>query len=204
MASHDLEIRGAGNILGKQQSGTIGKVGFDMYQALLQEAIAEIKGSEKVDVREPEIQLPVTALIPDAYIPDPGERLAVYQRFNAAEDDAATYDLLQEITDQNGRPPPELENLVRVMLVKQRCYRLGIIALDYGAKTKNMDARLVVRFDPERPKVSPEKLVSYVQKKPYHRKVLSDSRLILTLEPFEVDHEIVEQAKSLLEQLILA
>ena len=204
VASHDLEIRGAGNILGKQQSGSIGKVGFDMYQALLQEAIAEIKGSKRIDSREPEIQLPVTALIPDSYIPDPGQRLSVYQRFNAAEDDATTYDLLQEISDLNGRPPPELENLTRMMLVKQRCYRIGIVNLDYAPKTKAMDPRLVVRFDPERPKITPSKLVSYVQKKPHYRKVLADSRLLLTLEPFETEHEILEQAKSLLDQLILA
>src|SRR5262249_4491268 len=132
VASQDLEIRGAGNLLGKQQSGTIAAVGFEMYQALLQEAIAELRGSNKRSLKEPELQVPIPALIPDSYVPPPGERLAYYQRFNGADTDEATYDLLQELTDLYGAPPAETENLAQLMLVKQRLFRMGALNLDYG------------------------------------------------------------------------
>lgn len=200
VASKDMEIRGAGNLLGKQQSGNITKVGFDMYQALLQEAIAELKGKEHADLREPEIKLPVTALIPDAYIPEAGDRLAFYQRFNDAETDDAAFDLLQEIGDVHGHPPAEVENLTRLMLVKQRCFRLGIVTLDYGPRTKAMEPRIVLRFD-ERHAPNPGRLVNFVQARAQHRKMVPDGRIMLFLDPFEDEREIIEQARHLLDDL---
>ncbi|MEL6185672.1 MAG: TRCF domain-containing protein, partial [Myxococcota bacterium] len=200
VASKDMEIRGAGNLLGKQQSGNITKVGFDMYQALLQEAIAELKGRDREDLREPEIKLPVTALIPDAYIPEAGERLAFYRRFNDAETDEAAFDLLQEIGDVHGHAPAEVENLTGLMLVKQRCFQLGIIGLDYGPRTKTMEPRLVLRFD-ERHAPDPNRLVPFVQKRPDHRKMVPDGRVMLFLEPFEDEREILDQARRLLDDM---
>ena len=116
VATHDLEIRGAGNILGKQQSGQIAAVGFQLYQTLMNEAIDELKGAAGRSFCEPEINLPLPALLPDSYIPPPGERLSIYQRFNKADTDEATYDLLQEIGDLYGTPPAEVENLGQLMM----------------------------------------------------------------------------------------
>lgn len=201
VASKDLEIRGAGNILGKQQSGTIAAVGFEMYQALLKEAIDDLQGSARRSLREPEIQLPVPFFIPDAYIPATGERLSFYQRFNNADTDETTYDLLQELTDLYGNPPAEVENLVEVMLVKQRLWRLGAIGLDYGAETKAMPPRFVIRFDDGQTELPPQALVNYVQRGPRRRKVTPDGKLMVFLAPFEDAREIITQIKEQLDEL---
>ena len=201
VASKDLEIRGAGNILGKAQSGTIAQVGFDMYQALLQEAIAELRGSERRNMREPEIQLPITALIPDRYVKEPSARLQFYQRFNAADTDDAAYDVLQQITDLYGQPPAEVENLAQLMLIKQRLWRLGAVGLDYGGKTKAMPPRIVVRFDDQSSGITPEQLVRYVQNDARRRKMTPDGRLLVHLQPFEDTTEILAQAKDQLDDL---
>ncbi|MEL7372636.1 MAG: TRCF domain-containing protein, partial [Myxococcota bacterium] len=201
VASKDLEIRGAGNILGKAQSGTIAAVGFDMYQALLGEAVAELRGSHQRNMREPEIQLPITALIPDKFVKEPSARLQFYQRFNAADTDEAAYDVLQQVTDLYGNPPAEVENLAQLMLVKQRLWRLGAVGLDYGGQTKTMPARIVVRFDDQSSGITPEQLVKYVQNDPRRRKMTPDGRLLVHLQPFEDVTEILAQAKDQLDDL---
>ncbi len=202
VASKDLEIRGAGNILGKQQSGTIASVGFEMYQALMKEAVDELQGAARKSLKEPEVQLPVPALIPDNYIKAPGERLAFYQRFNAADTDEATYDLLQEITDLYGTPPAEIENLAELMMIKQRLSRIAALGLDYGPKTKSMAARIVVRFDHEAPVLDPQQLVLFVQKRPKARKLSPEGKLVLTLDAFEQPQEILPQARDRLDDLV--
>src|SRR5205823_9645520 len=81
IASHDLEIRGAGNLLGEDQSGLIAEIGFDLYTQLLEEAVAEMKGEPPPVQIEPEIALPFAALLPDDYVPDVHQRLVFYKRF---------------------------------------------------------------------------------------------------------------------------
>ncbi|MBX2810940.1 MAG: transcription-repair coupling factor [Myxococcales bacterium] len=201
VASKDMEIRGAGNLLGKQQSGNITKVGFDMYQALLQEAISELKGRSPADLRpEPEIRLPVTSLIPDNYIEDPGERLNLYRRFNNTTSDTEAYDTLQEISDLYGKAPPEVENLAHLMLIKQNCSQLSITNLEYAKPTKSMGPRLVLHFD-ERFAPSSAKCLSYVQKSPQQRRLIPEGRLMLLLEPSEDQRDILNQTQKLLTDL---
>jgi transcription-repair coupling factor (superfamily II helicase) len=202
VASSDLEIRGAGNLLGKQQHGTIAAVGFEMYQALLQEAIDELKGSARKSLKEPEINVPVPALIPDAYVAAAGERLSFYQRFNAAESDERAYDLLQEITDLYGAPPAEVENLAQLMLVKQRLWKIGALGLDYGAQTKLMGPRIVVRFDAEQPGVTPEQLVAFVNADPRRRKLTPEGKLVVHLVSFEDPRDILTQSRAQLDELL--
>jgi len=203
VASHDLDIRGAGNLLGKQQSGTIAAIGFETYQYLLKEAIEELKGSAQQSFREPEIQIPLPSLIPQTYVPEASDRLSYYQRFNRADTDEATFDLLQEINDFHGTPPGEVENLSKLMLLKQRLTRLSVLNFDYGAKTKNMPPRVVIRFDQEKPGISPAQLVKFVQMAPNHRRLLQDSRLMVYLLPFEDDREILQQSKSIADELLI-
>lgn len=205
IATHDLEIRGAGNILGKEQSGSIAQVGFEVFQQLLAEAVDELKGAHTLSFRDAEVQVPVPALIPENYVPPPGERLAYYQRFNKAETDEATYDLLQEIADLYGTPPPELENLATLMMVKQRLLRIGGKALDFGAETKNMPPRIVLRFDETSEEIiAPDRLVAYVGKRPNDRKMIPDGRLMVSLSPYEDIREILTQSKDILDELIIA
>lgn len=202
VASKDLEIRGAGNLLGQQQSGQIAAVGFEMYQALLSEAVAELKGKSEAHGREPELQMPLPALIPDRYIPEAGPRLSYYQRFNAADTDEATYDLLQEISDLYGNPPAEVENLSKLMLIKQRLSRLGVLSLDYAGKSKTMPPRIVLRFDAESPRLQPERLVAFVSETPKARKLIPDGRLMIFFEDLEDLQEVFERSKRELDELL--
>lgn len=200
VASKDMEIRGAGNLLGKQQSGNITKVGFDMYQALLQEAVTELRGRGDEGRREPELRFPVTALIPESYISEASDRLSYYRRFNDTETDEAAFDLLQQVGDLFGHPPAEVENLTQLMRVKQRCFRLGISGLDFAGATKNQGARLVARFD-EKHAPDPGKLVAYVKLSAGQAKLIPDGRLVIFLEPYEEIREVLEQARRQLDIL---
>ncbi|MBI2374861.1 MAG: transcription-repair coupling factor [Deltaproteobacteria bacterium] len=203
VASHDLEIRGAGNLLGKEQHGQIQSVGFEMYQHLLKEAIEELKGAAQKAAREPEVRLPVPGLIPESFVAAPGERLSYYQRLNRAESDEDAYDLLQELTDLYGTPPPEVENLVQLMRVKQRLARLSALSLEYGPSTKNMPPRIVIRFDDRETKLTGEQLAAFLGKKPGLRKMIPDGRIMLYLNPFTEAREVVIQSLDLLDELTL-
>ncbi|MEO0460765.1 MAG: transcription-repair coupling factor, partial [Myxococcota bacterium] len=129
IASQDLELRGAGDLLGKSQSGHIAAVGYELYTELLGEAVERAHGqSEKVEV-EPEIKLPVTAVLPEKYLPDPMLRLDFYQRMASAESDEAVFDVLSEIEERYGAAPAEVEHLAEVMVLRRRLKRLGATAL---------------------------------------------------------------------------
>jgi transcription-repair coupling factor (superfamily II helicase) len=203
VASHDLDIRGAGNLLGKQQSGTISAIGFETYQYLLKEAIEELQGSARQAFREPEIQLPLVALIPESYLAEPSERLSYYQRFNRTDSDESTFNLLQELGDLHGAPPGEVENLCQFMLLKQRLIRLSISNFDFGPKTKNMPARVLLRFEAEKPGISPGQLVKFVQRMPKSRRLLQDGRVMIYLTPYEDEREILQQSIELVDELLL-
>jgi transcription-repair coupling factor (superfamily II helicase) len=132
IASHDLEIRGAGNLLGKDQSGQIEAVGFDLYTQLLEEAVRELKGEPPREEIDPDVQLPVTALIPDPYMPDVHQRLWFYKRLAQAGTDEEIEDIRAEIVDRCGDPPEELDDLCAVMALKVRLRALNVRALEAG------------------------------------------------------------------------
>jgi transcription-repair coupling factor (superfamily II helicase) len=132
IASHDLEIRGAGNLLGKDQSGQIEAVGFELYSELLGEAVRELKGEPPRDEVDPDVQLPIPAFIPDPYMPDVHQRLFFYKRLAQAGTDQELEDVRAEIVDRCGEPPEELEALLEVMAVKVQLRALAIRALEAG------------------------------------------------------------------------
>jgi transcription-repair coupling factor (superfamily II helicase) len=132
IASHDLEIRGAGNLLGKDQSGQIEAIGFELYQQLLGEAVAELKGEPLKEEIDPDIQLPVPAFIPDPYMPDVHQRLYFYKRFAQASTDEDLDEIRAEIVDRCGDPPEEVDALCDLMAVKVRLRALAIRALEAG------------------------------------------------------------------------
>ncbi|HEY6002472.1 MAG TPA: transcription-repair coupling factor, partial [Anaeromyxobacter sp.] len=107
IASHDLEIRGAGNLLGKDQSGQIEAVGFELYSELLDEAVRELRGEPPREEIDPDVQLPVPAIIPDAYMPDVHQRLFFYKRLAQAASDEELEEIRAEIIDRCGDPPEE-------------------------------------------------------------------------------------------------
>jgi transcription-repair coupling factor (superfamily II helicase) len=132
IASHDLEIRGAGNLLGKDQSGQIAAIGFDLYAQLLDEAVRELKGEAPREDIDPDVQLPVPAFIPDPYMPDVHQRLYFYKRFAQAGTDEELDEIRAEIVDRYGDPPDEVDALQAVMQVKVRLRALRIRGLEAG------------------------------------------------------------------------
>ena len=120
LAMRDLEIRGAGNILGPEQHGFIIAVGFDLYTQMLDEAVKELKGEAVPERQLPSVDLPVDAFVPADYIADHKQKIEIYKRLATALDAADAQDLLDEVEDRFGPPPEPLENLFRVARVRLR------------------------------------------------------------------------------------
>ena len=139
LASHDLDIRGAGNLLGDEQSGHIREVGIELYQQMLEDAVAEMKaerGRKRADDREwtPSIGLGLPVLIPEAYVRDLPVRLGLYRRIGALSDDAETEAMAAELVDRFGKLPEEVQNLLSVVTLKRLCRAAGVEKLDAGPK----------------------------------------------------------------------
>ena len=132
IASHDLEIRGAGNLLGKDQSGQIEAIGFELYTQLLDEAVRELKGEAPRQEIDPDVALPLPAYIPDRYMPDVHQRLYFYKRYAQASTDEELEEIRDEIVDRCGDPPDEVDALGEVMKLKVRLRALRIRALETG------------------------------------------------------------------------
>jgi transcription-repair coupling factor (superfamily II helicase) len=146
IASHDLEIRGAGSLLGPDQSGAIAAIGFDLYTQLLEEAVAEMRGDPPRLEIEPDVRLPLPALIPEEYVPDVHQRLVLYKRFSLATTPDELTDLRSELVDRYGELPDEVDHLTEVMLLRvdMRALRLRMLeaAPDRLVVSLGPDARL--------------------------------------------------------------
>jgi transcription-repair coupling factor (superfamily II helicase) len=138
LASQDLDIRGAGNLLGEEQSGHVREVGFELYQDMLQEAIARLRSGEVELADEgewsPQINLGVPVLIPEGYVPDLDVRLGLYRRLSALERKVELEGFAAELIDRFGPLPPEVETLMLVVRIKALCKRAGIARLEGGPK----------------------------------------------------------------------
>jgi transcription-repair coupling factor (superfamily II helicase) len=139
LASHDLDIRGAGNLLGDEQSGHIREVGIELYQQMLEDAVADLraaKGREKASDREwtPNIQLGLPVLIPETYVQDLPVRLGLYRRIGALGTDGETEAMAAELVDRFGPLPAEVENLLQVVTLKRLCRAAGVEKLEAGPK----------------------------------------------------------------------
>ncbi len=125
LATRDLEIRGVGNLLGPEQSGQMEAIGFDLYMEMLQEAIKEIQGQEIPKVEETQIDLKLTAFIPNDYIPDLTQKMAAYRRIATAETPEDLLQIKLELCDRYGNLPPPGEQLLQVIQLKQLAKSLG-------------------------------------------------------------------------------
>ena len=147
LASHDLDIRGAGNLLGEEQSGHIREVGFELYQEMLEEAIARIRAGEigaDVDTDEgwsPTINLGVAVLIPEDYVPDLDVRLGLYRRLSTLHGREELEGFAAELHDRFGKLPAEVETLLKVVQVKTRCREAGIERMDTGPRGATISFR---------------------------------------------------------------
>ena len=136
LASHDLDIRGAGNLLGDEQSGHIKEVGFELYQSMLEDAIVELKagGQARPEEFTPQISVDAPILIPEHYVPDLDLRMGLYRRLGDLEDRPAIDAFAAELIDRFGPLPDETANLMKIVEVKLNCRAASIAKLDIGPK----------------------------------------------------------------------
>ncbi len=132
LATHDLEIRGAGNLLGKQQHGQIQAVGYDLYVEMLQEAIAEIRGQDVEKALPTEVSLPLDAYLPEEYCPDTGIRLAFYKRLASANDADELDRAHDDLVDRLGPLPEPAANLVELARLRLHARRVGLHKVELG------------------------------------------------------------------------
>ena len=137
LASHDLDIRGAGNLLGEEQSGHIREVGYELYQQMLEEAVASLKSGEEVadDSRwSPQITIGVAVMIPESYVADLQLRLGLYKRLSDLEDQPAINGFAAEMIDRFGPLPDEVKHLLELVAIKNLCRRANVAKVEVGPK----------------------------------------------------------------------
>ncbi|MBC7793477.1 MAG: transcription-repair coupling factor, partial [Clostridia bacterium] len=180
IASHDLDLRGAGDLLGAEQSGNIAAVGFELYTELLKEAVERARTGHRtrVDV-EPDIKVPVAAVLPEAYLPDPMLRLELYQRMASAETDEGVFDVYSEISDRFGEPPAEVANLAEIMVIRRRLKSVGAMSLS-AANDKGL-VKIGVAFVQDA-SVDRDDLTKKLQLFPARYKLLPSGRLQITVQ----------------------
>ena len=172
LAIQDLEIRGAGNLLGPSQSGHIAAVGFELYTQLMEKAVKELKGEEVIEEITPEIHFHLPAFIPEAYVEDPGERLSLYRRLSLSRSDGELEMIREELIDRFGRIPKEVGHLLEVIKVKILLTRLSI------KKFEETPSQFVLTFD-ESTRVSPQRVVDFVYQGEGKYRFTPDSKLVI-------------------------
>ncbi|MFT7287520.1 MAG: transcription-repair coupling factor (superfamily II helicase) [Halieaceae bacterium] len=175
LATHDLEIRGAGELLGDEQSGQIQSVGFGLYSQLLRQAVEALRRGEIPDVDAPlqpvtDVNLHSPALIPEAYLPDTNTRLILYKRIAACESDRGLRELQVEMIDRFGLLPKELKSLFAVSSLRLLAQRCGLKGLELGEAGGHMDFKEDARIDPLQ-------LVTLVQQQPREYRLAGPTRL---------------------------
>jgi transcription-repair coupling factor (superfamily II helicase) len=175
LASHDMDIRGAGNLLGEEQSGHIREVGVELYQQMLEDAVSAARtgGMEAAADRwTPQINLGMPVLIPEVYVSDLNVRLGLYRRLADVTEEGEIETIAAEMIDRFGALPPEVENLLQTVAVKVLCRRAGIEKLDAGPKGA------VLSFHRDR-FAKPERLIHWIAKQGDGAKVRPDQKLVL-------------------------
>ena len=180
LATHDLEIRGAGELLGEGQSGQMAEIGFSLYTELLERAVASIKAgklpdTDDVDRHGADVDLHVPALIPDDYLPDPHARLTLYKRISAARDSDGLRELQVEMIDRFGLLTDPTRHLFATAELKLDATRLGIRKLDLGATGGRLQFV-------ENPNVDPMSVIRLIQGQPKHDRMDGPDKLRITLD----------------------
>jgi transcription-repair coupling factor (superfamily II helicase) len=150
LANMDLEIRGAGNLLGAEQSGCLAAVGYDTYMQMLEETMDELRGKVREAEVDPEIRLPVAARLPGGYVAVVNQRLVLYKRLASCRDDSDVDRIRDELLDRFGPLPGEAENLLEVIRLKILARRLGVVAVDVSRGEIVLSAGETTNVDPQR------------------------------------------------------
>ncbi|WP_367364136.1 transcription-repair coupling factor [Candidatus Tisiphia endosymbiont of Nedyus quadrimaculatus] len=196
IASHDMDLRGFGNLVGEEQSGQIKEVGVELYQEMLDEQIAILKDEviEQPKAFVPIINLGLPVFISDNYIADSALKLSLYRRVGNLIDDIDIENFKDEMVDRFGPIPSEFNNLLNIVKIKHKCSKLNIENLDSG------DRGFVLKFYKESDIA--DKIRNFVIKYPQQTKIKPDTKLVFT--KTLVGKDIIEEANSLLEQLLVA
>jgi len=198
LATHDLEIRGAGEILGDEQSGQISEIGFSLYAELLDRAVQSLKSNLPIDFEQPimrasEVGFHVPALIPETYIPDIHRRLIEYKRIASATAEAGLRDIQIELIDRFGLLPEALKNLFRVTRIKLQTLLLGVEKIDVGEQ----NGKIV--FNPN-PNIDPMKIIALIQADPEQYRFDGKQTLRISCQNVELEARF-KQIESLLNKL---
>jgi len=194
LATRDLDIRGAGDILGANQHGQISAVGFDMYCSLIREAVQELKGIEIEDTPECEIRLPYELAIPETYIEEPSSRLEVYRKFSTLKDIHQIDVLLLNLKDRFGDPPPEVTTLAEVAGIRIAAQQLTLVNLEYKNEA------LALRFH-NNTLLKPEKIMGLLVKFPEKYQFNPPDTLFIQVSGVKTA-ELVRKARNELETLL--
>ena len=196
LASHDLDIRGAGNLLGEEQSGHIREVGYELYQSMLEEAVAALRGGDGVveDQWSPRINLGTSVLIPEEYVPDLQVRLGLYRRLSGVDSHDAIEAFAAELIDRFGPLPQEVRHLLDIVEIKGLCRQAGIEQIDAGPKGA------VIAFR-NKSFANPEGLIDFIRKEGKQVKLQPDHRLIYYAN-WETPEERLAGARDLLKRLV--
>ena len=186
LATHDLEIRGAGELLGEQQSGEMAEVGLTMYLDMLDRAVKALRAGRRVDLDAPlaaqsEVELRVPSLLPEDYVGDVQVRLALYKRIAAAADEDALDGMLVELTDRFGEPPTPTRNLLRTARLRLVARRLGLRRVDFGTHGGQL------QFEPQN-SIDPKKVVALLQSNPREYRLEGPLKL-------RVSHPLVDETE---------
>jgi transcription-repair coupling factor (superfamily II helicase) len=198
LASHDMDIRGAGNLLGEEQSGHIREVGIELYQHLLEEAVVSARSGvstlgEAPEDWTPQITIGMPVLIPETYVADLNVRLGLYRRIAALLEPRELDAFAAELVDRFGALPPEVENLLDIIAVKQLCRAAGIEKVEAGPKGAVLSFRQN-RF------ANPLGLVEFLQAQAGTAKLRTDQKLVV-MRSWESHKERLSGVRRLLEQL---
>ncbi len=204
LASHDMDIRGSGNILGEEQSGHIKEVGIALYQHMLEEEIMRIKAGEYQDDKTPQlndwapqITTGIPIMIPDTYVRDLGVRLGLYKRIGDLQDKAGLDDIREELIDRFGKLPSEVDNLLKTVEIKQLCRKANIEKIDAGAKGILISLR-------NNTFAKPEKLIDFISRQFGAVKIRPDQKLFIekNLESYALRVETIKNYVNKLNQLL--
>ncbi len=199
LASHDMDIRGFGNLLGDEQSGHVKEVGVELYQQMLEEEVARLKGEEGQSVKRrddfsPQINLGMTVLLPETYVSDLSLRLGLYRRIADISEEGEVEAMAVEMTDRFGTLPPEVENLLKVVKLKLLCKQAGVAKVDAGPKG------MVLAFR-DNHFSNPEALISYITKNPLRFKLRADQTLVIADQGWENDEKRLKGVNETLEEV---
>ncbi len=189
VASHDLELRGAGDLLGAKQSGQIAAIGFEMYTELLEETIHELQGMSAEQKIDPEIRLGLSAFLPEKYVPDPNQRLVLYKKMAGADDEEELYHVADELRDRYGEIPEPTAVLLESMKLRLTMKRLRVALAEY------VGTRLVFAFDAATP-VPPEKILGLLAD-PKRYAFTPDYRLSITVGRIDAQSALATARKEL-------